>query len=126
MAASYSDDGYVTIKQISGDPATGFTWTAVDNIRKNESEGFSGQDLYLQGFGAGFQDLYVLEAPVYNGNQTVSYSSVTKFYEIRSDLDDSKIWSPLPVLQNECQAASLGFYLCGTRPRGNSNRVPAD
>ena len=79
MAGSYSDDGYVTVKQISGDPASGFSWTAVNNITKNETESFSGQDLYLQGFGAAFPDMYVLDTPVYNMDQSVSYNSATKY-----------------------------------------------
>jgi len=79
MAATYTDDGYATVKQIAGDPVNGFTWTTVDNIQKNETETFSGQDLYLQGFSATFPDLYVLDTPVYNPDHTVSYSSVAKY-----------------------------------------------
>jgi hypothetical protein len=79
MAVTYSDDGYVTINQIAGDPVNGFTWTAVNNMTKNETETFSGQDLYLQGLAATFPDLYVLISPVYNPDHTVSYSSVAKF-----------------------------------------------
>ncbi len=79
MAATYSDDGYATIKQISGDPVSGFSWTAVDNITKNETETFSDQDLYLQGFSATFPDLYVLDSPVYNPDQTVSFDAATKY-----------------------------------------------
>jgi hypothetical protein len=79
MAGSYSDDGYVTVKQISGDPVNGFTWAAVSNTTKNETETFAAQDLYLQGFAASFPDTYVLTAPVYNADHTVTYSSVTKY-----------------------------------------------
>jgi hypothetical protein len=79
MADKYSDDGYVTIKLIEGDPANGFTWTAVDNLTSNETETFSGQDLYLQGLASTFPDLYVLDTPVYNPDHTVSYSSVAKY-----------------------------------------------
>jgi hypothetical protein len=79
MASTYSDDAYATVKQISGDAASGFTWTAVDNITKNESETFSDQDLYLQGFAATFPDVYVLDSPVYNADGTVSYGAVAKY-----------------------------------------------
>ena len=79
MAATYSDDGYATIKQISGDPVSGFSWTAVDNITKNETETFSDYDLYLQGFSATFPDLYVLDSPVYNPDHTVSFDAATKY-----------------------------------------------
>lgn len=79
MADTYSDDGYQTVKQISGDPVGGFTWTAIDNIAKNETETFSDQDLYLQGFGAAFPTVYVLNSPVYNPDNTVTYSSVDTY-----------------------------------------------
>ena len=79
MAETYSDDGYVTVKQISGDSVNGFTWTAVDNITMNETETFSAQDLYLQGFGATFPDVYELDTPIYNADHTVSYSSAAKY-----------------------------------------------
>jgi hypothetical protein len=79
MSNVYSDDGYATIKQISGTPATGFTWTAVNNIQANETDVFSDQDLYLQGLSPTFPDVYVLDSPVYNPDNTVSYASVTKF-----------------------------------------------
>jgi hypothetical protein len=79
MAGAFSDDGYATVKQIAGDPVNGFTWTAIDNIRKNETETFSGQDLYLQGLAATFPDTYVLNSPVYQPDHRVSYSSVTKY-----------------------------------------------
>jgi hypothetical protein len=81
MAATFSDDGYATIKQIADDPVNGSTWTAVDNISKNETELFSDQDLYLQGFGAASPDIYVLDTPVYNPDQTVSYTAVTKYHQ---------------------------------------------
>jgi hypothetical protein len=57
MAGPVSDDGYTTVKQLSGDPLNGFGWTAVDNIARNETETFSGQDLYLQGLASTFPDL---------------------------------------------------------------------
>jgi hypothetical protein len=79
MAEVYSDDGYATIKQISFDPLNGFTWTAVDNITKNETETFSDHDLYLQGLNATFPDMYVVDTPVYNPDQTVSGNSFIKY-----------------------------------------------
>jgi hypothetical protein len=79
LANTYSDDGYTTVKQISGDPVDGFTWTAVDYTTYVETETFSGQDLYLQGFGATFPTLYVLTSPVYNPDNSVSYSSVATY-----------------------------------------------
>jgi len=79
MALTYSDDNYQTFKQISGDPGKGFTWTAVNNVTSNETSTFSDQDLYLQGLHPTFPDLYVLNAPAYNANHTLSYASVTKY-----------------------------------------------
>jgi hypothetical protein len=79
MAETYSDDGYATIKQISFDSLNGFTWTAVDNITKNETETFSAHDLYLQGFNATFPDMYVVDTPVYNPDQTISGNSFIKY-----------------------------------------------
>jgi hypothetical protein len=79
MAETYSDDNYATIKQISGDSVSGFVWTAVNNITKNETDTFSDQDLYLQGLNATFPDMYVFDTPVYNVDQSVSYNSVTKY-----------------------------------------------
>ena len=79
MADIYSDDGYITDKIISGDPIGGFTWTAVSNIVHNQTETFSLQDLYLQGFNDTFPPVYVLTSPVYNPDHTVSYASVAKY-----------------------------------------------
>ena len=79
MAETYSDDGYATIKQISFDPLNGFTWTAVDNITKNETDTFSDHDLYLQGLNATFPDMYEVDTPVYNPDQTVSGNSFIKY-----------------------------------------------
>lgn len=79
MASIYSDDGGVTVKRIAGDPVSGFTWSAIDNLTRNETETFSDQDLYLMGLAPRFPDTYVLSSPVYNGDHTVSYSSVTKY-----------------------------------------------
>jgi len=81
MAGTYSDDGYVTVKQIAGNPVTGFTWAAINNIQKNETETFSAQDLYLQGLAPTFPDVYVLTAPAYHADHTVTYSSVAKYDE---------------------------------------------
>jgi hypothetical protein len=79
MAGVYSDDGYLTDKQISGDPTSGFTWAAIDNIHKNEIETFSERDLYLQGLARTFPDTYVLSSPVYQPDHTVTYTSVAKY-----------------------------------------------
>jgi hypothetical protein len=79
MAAKYSDDNYITDKVITGDPVSGFTWTPVNNIQRNETETFSTQDLYLQGLNPTFPDTYVLSTPVYNPDQSMSYSAVTKY-----------------------------------------------
>jgi hypothetical protein len=79
MADVYSDDGYLTVKQIAGDPVNGFTWTSIDNTMKNETDTFTLHDLYLQGLNPTFPDLYVLTSPVYNPDHSVSYSSVTKY-----------------------------------------------
>jgi hypothetical protein len=79
MKTLYTDDGYATIKQISGTPETGFTWSSMTDIQLNQTEVFSDQDLYLQGLSSTFPDVYVLDSPVYNANHTVTYSSVTKY-----------------------------------------------
>ena len=79
MVETYSDDGYKTTKRIVGDEATGFTWTAVDSVQRNETEVFSDHDLYLMGLAARFPDLYVLSSPVYNADHTVSYATVAKY-----------------------------------------------
>jgi hypothetical protein len=79
MADVYSDDGYLTVKQIAGDPVNGFTWTSIDALLKNETDTFTLYDLYLQGLNSTFPDLYVLASPVYNPDHSVSYSSVAKY-----------------------------------------------
>lgn len=79
MADAYSDDNFTTVKRISGDPANGFTWAAVNNISLNETETFADQDLYNMGLNPNFPDTYVLNQPVYNADHTMSYSSVAKY-----------------------------------------------
>jgi hypothetical protein len=79
MASSYSDDDYMTVKLIAGDPVSGFTWTAQDNLTKNDTDTFSDQDLYALGLHPTFPDTYLLNQPVYNPDHTVSYSSVAKY-----------------------------------------------
>jgi hypothetical protein len=79
MASSYSDDNYTTVKLISGDPVDGFTWTAQDNLTKNDTDTFSDQDLYAIGLHPAFPDTYLLTQAVYNADHTVSYSSVAKY-----------------------------------------------
>jgi len=79
MASTNSDDGWNTVKQISGNPSSGFTWTAIDNLVRNETETFSDQDLYLQGFAATFPAVHVFNSPVFNPDHSVSYSSVSTY-----------------------------------------------
>ncbi|HWA09944.1 MAG TPA: immunoglobulin domain-containing protein [Opitutaceae bacterium] len=79
LSSTYSDDGYATIKIISGDPAGGFVWTAMDNLTSNETQIFSDQLLYLMGVNPTFPTFYVLNNPVYNADHTMSYSSITTY-----------------------------------------------
>ncbi len=79
MAENFSDDGFQTTKVIQGDPVSGFTWVALNNDTRNETEIFSDRDLYLQGLNATFPTLYVLNSPIYNPNGTVSYTSVATY-----------------------------------------------
>jgi hypothetical protein len=79
MSTSYSDDNFTTVKEISGDPVNGFTWTAINNLTRNETETFADQDLYLMGLNPTFPDTYVLAQPVYNADLTMSYTSVAKY-----------------------------------------------
>lgn len=79
MSNNYSDDDFTTIKRISGNPSSGFTWASLDNLRANETDVYSDGDLYLQGLGASFPSIHVLESPVYNANRTVSSNSVTTY-----------------------------------------------
>lgn len=79
VASSYSDDGFTTIKRLSGTPGSGFTWTSLDNNTRQETETFSDQDLYLMGLSDQFPTLHVLRDPVYNSNGTMSYSSVDSY-----------------------------------------------
>ena len=80
MSEIYSDDDdYVTDKVISGDPINGFSWTPISNITVNETETFNLQDLYLQGLNDKFPPIYVLNSPVYNSDNTMSYSSVSTY-----------------------------------------------
>ncbi|MEP7156544.1 MAG: hypothetical protein ABI905_12270 [Betaproteobacteria bacterium] len=79
MADNYFDAQFTTAQQINGDPVNGFTWTAIDNLLRNDSEIFSDQDLYAMGLNAVFPDAYVLANPVLNPDHSVSYSSVAKY-----------------------------------------------
>lgn|GEM_PF-2165501 len=79
LSASYTTDNWVNINKIYGDPTSGFHWQKVDNLRSNEWETFSEQQLYLMGVSARFPTSYVLNSPVYNVDRTMSYSSVDTF-----------------------------------------------
>jgi hypothetical protein len=79
MADSYTDDGGYSVLKISGDEQSGFRWVRVDNLRRNETEVFSLQQLYLMGLNPSFPAFHVLGSPVYNADQTMSYSSLTRY-----------------------------------------------
>ncbi|MBP6715588.1 MAG: hypothetical protein KA205_01895 [Acidobacteria bacterium] len=81
MANSYfvAANGGLESRRIIGTPATGFTWTGVDNSAKNETDTFADQDLYLMGLHPTFPDTYVLSNPVLNNDHTVSYSAVNTY-----------------------------------------------
>lgn len=79
LSATYSADGGTNVNKIYGDPTTGFRWQKVDNLRSNEWETFSEQQLYLMGLNARFPTSYVLNSPVYNADRTLSYSTLDTF-----------------------------------------------
>lgn len=79
MADLYSTDGYQTVAEIHGDPAAGFTWSAINNVTKTQSETFNDQDLYLMGMNNTFPALHVLKTPVYNADHTMSFASVSSY-----------------------------------------------
>lgn len=79
LSATYSADGGTNVNKIYGDPTTGFRWQKVDNLRSNDWETFSEQQLYLMGLNARFPTSYVLNSPVYNADRTMAYSSVDTF-----------------------------------------------
>ena len=79
MATTYSDDGYATVKEIAGNPTTGFTWSGVDNLLRNDTEIFADQDLYAMGLNPIFPDTYLIQSPTYNADHSVSYSSATLY-----------------------------------------------
>jgi hypothetical protein len=79
MADIYSEDNFETIKRITGNPTSGFTWTSQSNASANEIDIFSDRDLYLQGLNSTFPTLHVLSSPVYNSNNTVSYSALNSY-----------------------------------------------
>jgi len=79
MADIYTDDGYQTVKQIEGAPGAGFTWSSISNITRNQTQTYSGQDLYLMGLNETFPAVHVLTAPVFNADHTVSFSSVASY-----------------------------------------------
>lgn len=79
LSATYSADGGTNVNKIYGDPTTGFRWQKVDNLRSNDWETFSEQQLYLMGLNARFPTSYVLNSPIYNSDRTMAYSSVDTF-----------------------------------------------
>jgi hypothetical protein len=79
MAAVYSDDGFQTVKQIHGSPGTGFTWSALSNLTRNQTQTYNDQDLYLMGLNRTFPPVHVLTAPVLNADHTVSSASVATY-----------------------------------------------
>jgi Immunoglobulin I-set domain/Immunoglobulin domain len=79
MGGALSTDGYLTVNKINGDPVRGFHWQRVNNSRSNDAEVFSEQALYLMGVAPVFPTSYVLNAPVYNPDGTMGYSSVDTF-----------------------------------------------
>lgn len=79
MADAYTDDGYLTVKQIQGSPATGFTWSAMSNLTRNQTQRYSDQDLYLMGLNNTFPAVHVLNTPVFNADHTMSFTSVSSY-----------------------------------------------
>ncbi len=79
MANVNSQDGYVTVDIISGDPVGGFTYSSINNLTRNETETFSTHDLYAMGLNATFPDIYEFAGLVYNPDHTISYTSATKY-----------------------------------------------
>lgn len=79
LGSGTSTDGYVTVNKIYGDPVSGFRWQKVDNARSNDTAVFSEQTLYLMGVSPSFPTSYVLNAPVFNADHTMSAASVDTF-----------------------------------------------
>ena len=79
LSATYSADGGVTVNKLYGDPTNGFRWQKVDNLRSNDYETFSEQELYLMGVADKWPTSYVLNGVTYNGDGTASYSSLDTF-----------------------------------------------
>ena len=79
MGASYSSDGGLTVDKIYGDPVNGFRYQRVDNNHSNDYQTFGVQTLYLIGVTEKFPTTYALNSPVYNADNTVTYSSVETY-----------------------------------------------
>ena len=79
LGATYSPDGGVTVDKLYGDPAHGFRYQRVDNLRSNDVATFSEQQLYLMGLREVFPTTYALNAPVYNADLTLGSSSVETY-----------------------------------------------
>jgi hypothetical protein len=71
LATSFSDDGYVTIKQIVSDGGE-LRWEALDNTSNQERETYSYQDLYAMGLHPVFATVHVVDNAIYNPDGTVS------------------------------------------------------
>jgi hypothetical protein len=83
MSAYYSDDGFQSIKIITGDEKNGFRWQAASIIQINQEAIYSDQTLYLMGMNPEFPTAYVLKDPVYQANGGVLYSSFEKWDQAR-------------------------------------------
>lgn len=79
LGSTYSADGGLTVNKLYGDPAGGFRYQRVDNLRSNDTATFSEQTLYLLGAADRFPTTYVLNSPVYRADLTVGASSVESY-----------------------------------------------
>ena len=79
MANNQYDASFTNAQQINGDLVNGFTWTSLNNLTLNETETFSDQDLYAMGLNPIYPDSYVLINPVFNPDNTMSYSAAAKY-----------------------------------------------
>lgn len=75
LAETRSYDGFITVREIDGDPQTGFTWRDLDNLARNEEELYALQDLYSMGLEPAFATAWRIDDPVFDADGTVRYSS---------------------------------------------------
>ncbi|MDB6169166.1 MAG: hypothetical protein JWM88_2030 [Verrucomicrobia bacterium] len=106
MGATYSSDGGATVNKLYGDPANGFRYQRVDNLRSNDYQVFSDQTLYLIGVSERFPTTYALNSPVYNADLTVSSASV-ETYDHAAAL--ARYGARNPGYQNSPKQFKLGF-----------------